>query len=185
MSAPWYWMSALRAQQQQHFHKPPPSTRSGLPAPRPAAIRISCPVAQRLFSAAVPRLLFVACRSLLHAAHCRQALIYDHRGVGQSSSVSATRNQTSEQLAADALAVVDAVWGPDACVHVYGCALVVASLHAWLCMVTCALWVRNVKCPSCRPELGPCTHLDACMDCYWLKVGGGGLVESSQVPARA
>ena len=47
-------------------------------------------------------------------------LTFDHRGVGRSSRVAPLRNQTAEQLAADALALVNAVWGDEAPVHVYG-----------------------------------------------------------------
>lgn len=50
----------------------------------------------------------------------RQVLTYDHRGVGRSSRDAKLRNQSAEQLAADALSVVDAIWGDAEPVHVYG-----------------------------------------------------------------
>jgi len=48
-------------------------------------------------------------------------LTFDHRGVGGSTKADGPRNQTAEGLARDALALVDAVWGEDAPVHLYGC----------------------------------------------------------------
>jgi hypothetical protein len=55
---------------------------------------------------------------------------YDHRYIGASAPLPGSpaaapgaelARQTSELLARDALALVNAVWGPAAAVHVYGC----------------------------------------------------------------
>ena len=49
-------------------------------------------------------------------------LIYDHRGIGKSTSTSSTR-QTSGLLADDALALINHVWGEQSVVHIYGASL--------------------------------------------------------------
>jgi alpha-beta hydrolase superfamily lysophospholipase len=70
---------------------------------------------------------YATCR-LLHpmAAALRgrgyEVVTFDHRGVGASRRAGdgPPCNQSAEGLARDALAVVDAVWGEGAAVHVYG-----------------------------------------------------------------
>lgn len=59
-----------------------------------------------------------------------EVLSYDHRGIGRSVTASADANrrnsQTSEVLAADALALLDHVWPsapPGTCLHVYGASM--------------------------------------------------------------
>jgi alpha-beta hydrolase superfamily lysophospholipase len=46
-------------------------------------------------------------------------LTFDHRGVGRSGG-GGPHNQTARQLAREALFMIDAVWGHEAEVHVYG-----------------------------------------------------------------
>jgi len=58
-----------------------------------------------------------------------EVLSYDHRGIGRSKSTGALErraSQTSEVLAADALALLDHVWPsspPGSCLHVYGASM--------------------------------------------------------------
>ena len=58
-----------------------------------------------------------------------EVLSYDHRGIGKSATTAGEErrnSQTSELLAADALALLDYVWAsapPNACLHVYGASM--------------------------------------------------------------
>ncbi|KIY92844.1 hypothetical protein MNEG_15118 [Monoraphidium neglectum] len=59
------------------------------------------------------------------AAHLRdhhgfELLCYHHRGVASSGPCTMDTPQSSALLAADALALVDHVWGPQQAVHLYG-----------------------------------------------------------------
>lgn len=49
-----------------------------------------------------------------------QVLCYHHRGVAASGPCRLDRPQSSALLAADALALIDHVWGPECAVHLYG-----------------------------------------------------------------
>lgn len=48
-----------------------------------------------------------------------EVCIYDHRGVAKSGPAR-KEQQTAEMLAADAVALIDTIWGPHTAVHVYG-----------------------------------------------------------------
>ena len=49
-------------------------------------------------------------------------LVYDHRGIGKSTSTSSTR-QRSRLLADDTLALANQAWGEESVVHIYGASL--------------------------------------------------------------
>ena len=57
-----------------------------------------------------------------HFSRSIDILIYDHRGIGKSTSTSSAR-QTSRLLADDALFLINQVWGDQSTVHIYGASL--------------------------------------------------------------
>lgn len=56
----------------------------------------------------------------LLSQHGYEVAMFDHRGVGRSGPP-VLQLQSAASLAADAVALIDALWGVYATVHVYGC----------------------------------------------------------------
>lgn len=85
---------------------------------------------------------------LRDAAGC-DVLLFDHRGVGASLPAGAAP-QSAASLAADACALVDAVWGRGAGVHVFGASMGGMAAQELACLLAPAGRLRSLTLCVCR-----------------------------------